>query len=157
MLLVKACTNKRTTKTTYNLLNLTVFIVPLQTVCSNTINIATVNTSNCWSETPIAKWTMDDKCQLVRFVDNCIQPARILYITTTIDIPWLVHKYVIFISHAKNWRAEGQWQCPWLKNALKQLQLCYEIPSCKHRAIQDYLGDININFSNHRQNWRASL
>lgn len=144
---------QRTIKTTHNLLNLTVLIVLLQTVCSSTINIATVNTSNCWSETPIAKWTMGDKCQLARFVDNCIQPARILYITTTIDISWLVHKYVIFISHAK--KTEGQ--CPWLKNALKHLQLCYEISSCKHRAIQDYLGDININFSNYRQNWRASL
>jgi hypothetical protein len=73
-------------------------------VYANTINIATVNTSNCWSKTPIAKWTMDDKCQLVRFVDNCIQPAHISYVANTIDIPW-VKNYDIFMSYDKKRKA----------------------------------------------------
>lgn len=141
---------RRTTKTTHQQLFKPDFFSLLQIVCYKPIEIATVNTSNCWSKSPIAKWTIDYKCQMVRFEDNCKQPAR-----THISRSRLIFresKTGLFL-----WlTTKTQGQCLGLRIDWNSHSCVLKLRLCKHRVIHEYLGDIN-NFSYYRQNWRTSL
>lgn len=87
----------------------------------------------------IVKWTIYDKCPLVRFVDNSIQQARSFGILPT-PMTFRESQIVLFLCVTQKRKANVLG----LRMHWSSYSWCYEITYCKQPPIHHNLDDINI-------------